>query len=76
MTPPRTPSAEEIDRVARAICREKCAFYGEPPCFSLEDDDGNPVPWPNTHCDEPGCGALALAALLAQPEREEPRDAP
>jgi hypothetical protein len=68
------PSPEAVDRVARAICREKCASYGEPPCFTLEDDDGNLVPWPNPHCDEPGCGALAVAALLATPVQQEPGD--
>jgi hypothetical protein len=74
MTDSPNPSPEAVDRVARAICREKCAFYGEPPCFTLEDDDGSPVPWPNPHCDEPGCGALALAALLATPVQQEPGD--
>jgi hypothetical protein len=44
----------EIDRIARAICQEQCAFYGEPPCH----DHG----WPNEGCDEPGCIALARAA--------------
>jgi hypothetical protein len=75
MTDSPNPSPEAVDRVARAICREKCAFYGEPPCFTLEDDDGNLVPWPNPHCDEPGCGALAVAALLATPVQQEPGDA-
>lgn len=51
----------------RAICREKCAMYGEPPCFELTaaDDVGTPLPWPNPDCDEPGCHALAIAAFAA-----------
>ena len=53
------------DRVARAICREQCAFYGEPPCWL-----GNRE-WPNPNCDEPGCNALAAAALAATAEHEE-----
>lgn len=43
------------DAIARAICREKCAFYGEPPCWTIGE-------WPNVYCDEPGCEALAIAA--------------
>jgi hypothetical protein len=46
---------KQIDRMARAICRESCAFYGEPPCWM----DGF---WPHPGCDEPGCIALAKAA--------------
>lgn len=59
------------DEIARAICREKCAFYGEPPCWALTDDEtGEALPWPNPHCDEPGCDALAsaVAAELAKQE--------
>lgn len=29
-----------MDKVARAICRERCAVYGEPPCWQLDDFDG------------------------------------
>lgn len=25
---------EAQDKVARAICREQCAFYGDPPCWA------------------------------------------
>ena len=48
-----------IDTVARAICREQCAFHGERPCFEL------PGEWPNRNCDEPGCHALAVAVADA-----------
>jgi len=44
------------DHVARAICKESCAFYGEPPCYQTGD-------WPNSQCNEPGCQSLAIAAL-------------
>lgn len=55
-----------VDKIARALCREKCAFYGEPPCFDLMAGDGKPQAWPNPQCDEPGCfaEAEAVAALL------------
>jgi hypothetical protein len=58
----------DIDKIARVICRESCAFYGEPPCFELHHDtlvDGKivPLPWPNPNCDEPGCQALAAAVV-------------
>lgn len=45
-----------VDSVARAICKESCAFYGEPPCYQTGD-------WPNSQCNEPGCQSLAIAAL-------------
>jgi hypothetical protein len=50
---------ERVDRIARAICAEQCAEYGEPPCHKTG-------PWPNEGCDEPGCIALATATLTAQ----------
>lgn len=53
------------DQVARAICAETCAHMGEPPCYSVRDDQDKPLPWPNPNCDEPGCQALALAAVAA-----------
>lgn len=52
----------DIDKIARAICREQCAFMGEPPCFDVIDNEGCLMPWPNPNCDEPGCQALAMAA--------------
>lgn len=54
------------DTVARAICRENCAFYGEPPCHETG-------PWPNEGCDSPGCMALAVAGLAALSAYEEQR---
>lgn len=53
---------ETCDReiISRAICREQCAMYGEPPCFEVAPED-----WPNPHCDEPGCHGLADAVLAA-----------
>jgi hypothetical protein len=48
-----------VEAVHRAICRESCAFRGEPPCWAIEGD------WPNTDCDEPGCWSLAMAAVFA-----------
>lgn len=50
---------DRIDHIARAICREQCAFYGEPPCWLVDQV------WPNPTCEEPGCHALAKAAVEA-----------
>lgn len=50
-----------IDCIARAICAEKCAFMGEPPCWQIGDGL-------SPDCDEPGCHALACAAFAALPE--------
>lgn len=55
---------EKLQRVAMAICREKCAFLGEPACFNHFDAQGNPLPWPPEECDEPGCMALAEAVMM------------
>jgi hypothetical protein len=52
------------DKVARAICRENCAFYGEPPCWLGGDS------WPNDGCDSPGCQALAVAAIAEMDEEK------
>lgn len=56
-----------IERLARAICRETCAFYGEPPCWQ---EDGKL----SEKCNEHGCEALAMAAAeearLAEKEVE------
>lgn len=29
-----TPDLEKL----RAACRDNCAYYGDPPCFDLDDD--------------------------------------
>lgn len=48
-----------IDIIARAICREICAFHGEPACFNLPGD------WPNPDCGGPNCHELAAAVADA-----------
>lgn len=53
---------QTVDVVARAICAEQCAMFGEPPCHAHG--------WPNPNCDEPGCIALAMAACAALKEME------
>jgi len=55
-----TPS-DLRERVARAICREKCAFKGEPPCFTVMD--GSEFDFPPETCCEPGCMAEADAVI-------------
>ena len=52
--------ADKVDVAARAICQEQCAMYGEPACWRIDPDE-----WPNPECDEPGCHALAQAAVSA-----------
>jgi hypothetical protein len=51
------------EKVARALCQEKCAFFGEPPCWGLDPAEYVIEPWSPDTCDEPGCGALADAAI-------------
>ena len=46
------------DRIAHAICAEKCAFRGDPPCYTVFSDEP-------PKCDEPGCMALARAAVAS-----------
>lgn len=59
-------SDADVREVAMALCREHCAYYGEPPCFAIRDDrTGKHLPWPPESCDEPGCMALAHAAVSA-----------
>lgn len=61
---------DKRERVARAICAEKCAFVGEPPCYSVNGE------WPNPTCSEPGCHAEAQAAIAALDcIRQEAREA-
>lgn len=50
---------DKLERVARAVCAETCAFMGEPPCYTVEGE------WPNPNCSEPGCHAIARAAIAA-----------
>ena len=57
--------ADKVEAVARAICREACAFYGDPPCWRIAPDE-----WPNHGCDEPGCYALAQAAVASLISKE------
>lgn len=52
-------------KVAKAICQETCAFYGEPPCWS------EPGSWPSSDC-EPGCLALAKVAIAAMTANRQP----
>jgi hypothetical protein len=51
------------EKVARALCQEKCAFLGEPPCWGLDPAEYVIEPWNPDICDEPGCGALADVAI-------------
>lgn len=57
---------DKTDTIARAICQEQCAHYGEPPCWKVYDEA-----WPNPTCDEPGCMALAEAVVAAMEKADE-----
>lgn len=46
------------DRIARAICAEKCAFRGDPPCYTVFSDE-------RPTCGEPSCMDLARAAVAS-----------
>lgn len=59
-------SDPRLREAAKRICKEECAFKGEPACYELRDDDGKPLPWPAPRCDDPGCMALARAALAQE----------
>ena len=60
-------SQDDVERVARAICAEKCAYMGEPACWTFKEET-----WPPPTCDEPGCVYEARAALSAMPPRLSP----
>jgi hypothetical protein len=34
----------ELRKAARRICRERCAFMGEPPCYEVRGDQGEELP--------------------------------
>jgi Lar family restriction alleviation protein len=55
----RPPVGEEV--ALKAICRERCAQVGDPPCFELSPTDWNY----HSNMDECGCDKIARAALLA-----------
>ena len=63
--PPQEPTDAEVEAAARAICAEQSAFMGEPACWAVKGADGCELPWPNPGCNEPGCHAVARAALIA-----------
>jgi hypothetical protein len=49
----------DAETIARSLCREKCAFFGKPPCFETGS-------WPNDiGCNEPGCKTEAAAVVEA-----------
>lgn len=62
---PQEPTDAEVEAAARAICAEQSAFMGEPACWAVKGADGCELPWPNPGCNEPGCHAVARAALIA-----------
>ncbi|SCB51782.1 hypothetical protein GA0061099_102150 [Bradyrhizobium yuanmingense] len=54
-----------IDKIARTICQEQCAYRGEPACWKVLNGEPSEWAWPNPNCDEPGCMALAKAVVEA-----------
>lgn len=60
-----------LDDIAKAICAERCASYGDPPCYTLAG-----VVWDSGKCDsihDCDCASMASAVfrLLPQPQIEE-----
>lgn len=68
--PMTVSSPADVREAAMAICQERCAYIGEPPCWKIQDDQGNDMPWPAPACDDPGCMAMAEAAVAALTIRE------
>jgi hypothetical protein len=56
-----------VENVAKAICAERCAFYGDPPCWRIAPEEyamkdcGDPEAGSN----DVGCRVLAKAAVAA-----------
>jgi hypothetical protein len=63
-------TTSRVEKIARAICQETCAFYGEPPCWQTPIAPDMQPAWPNPICNEPGCMALAIAADMAIGKQE------
>ena len=54
--------AAAILAAGHALCRERCAVMGEPPCWQVTGDDGKLLPWPPETCD---CATEAPAAVAS-----------
>lgn len=56
----------ELERVAQALCRERCARVGDPACC----DGGS---WPNRYCEEggPDLGCREAAKLLVDALKDQ-----
>jgi hypothetical protein len=60
---------DALTRAARAICRERCAFYGDPPCHKMDEwAEGDDCGDDESGVNDVGCMALARAALAAAPD--------
>jgi len=55
--------SDHLTSVAQAICRETCAFKGEPACYDVAADSKGKLTWPPAACDDPGCMTLAEVAI-------------
>lgn len=58
------PTDLRVQAIARRICRERCAYMGEPACWAVGGE------WPNPNCDDPGCQAFAEVAVDAMEQVE------
>lgn len=68
--PQKLPVSDaDIYHAAQAICQERCAYMGEPPCWQITDDNGEHLPWPPEACNDPGCLVMAEIALRYFAER-------
>ena len=62
---------ELVERMARAVCKERCAYFGDPPCWSVV------AKWRPNICIGGHCDDIATAALteLEKHAVVTPRDA-
>lgn len=58
----------DLDAVARVVCAERCASYGDPPCWSLPD-----VTWDSGKCDNiHDCDCASIAKAVSRTVRPLP----
>lgn len=62
---PRNPEITAALRAGtRAMCAERCAEMGEPPCYEVTGDQGEELPWPPETCNCATLCAVGSAAFL------------
>jgi hypothetical protein len=60
-------------RATKALCRERCAYRNQPPCFEVRHDlSTNGDHWVEDCENNPHCITMAIAVLLAYYPKREP----